>query len=74
MTEIYRFRSTESLLGDKFNELEQQVIYFASPDQLNDPMEGFRDIFWHGDQIVWASLFKHYVYCLHQSYFSMQVF
>ncbi len=28
-------------------------------------MEGLRNIFWCGDQIVWNNLFRHYVYCLH---------
>ena len=65
---VYRFRSMEYLLGDDYQELEKQAIYFASPDQLNDPMEGFRDIVWRGDRIVWANLFKHYVYCLYESY------
>jgi hypothetical protein len=27
-------------------------------------MEGFRDIFWRGDQIVWRNLLRHYVLCL----------
>ena len=31
MTELYRFRTTEQLL-DKFHELEEQTIYFASPE------------------------------------------
>ena len=65
---LYRFRSMDALL-DKYHELENQTIYFASPDQLNDPMEGFRDIVWRGDSIVWENLFKHFVYCLHVSYF-----
>ena len=65
---VYRFRSMEYLLGDKYQELERQTIYFASPDQLNDPMEGFRDIVWRGDKIVWTNLFKHYVYCLNEGY------
>ena len=51
----------EYLLGDDYQELEKQTIYFASPDQLNDPMEGFRDIVWSGDKIVWTNFFKHYV-------------
>ena len=51
----YRFRSMEYLLGDKYQELERKTIYFASPDQLNDPMEGFRDIMWSGDKIVWTN-------------------
>ena len=65
---VYRFRSMEYLLGNKYQELERQSIYFASPDQLNDPMEGFRDIVWRGDKIVWTNFFKHYVYCLNASY------
>ena len=65
---VYRFRSMEYLLCDEYQELENQTIYFASPDELNDPMEGFRDIVWRGDRIVWANLFKHYVYCLYESY------
>lgn len=39
---LYRFRGADALL-DKYQELENQTIYFASPDELNDPMEGFRD-------------------------------
>ena len=61
---LYRFRSIEALLGE-YQELENRTIYFASPDQLNDPMEGFRDIVWKGDKIVWTNLFKYYIYCLH---------
>ena len=57
---LYRFRSIDALL-DKYQELESQTIYFASPDELNDPMEGFRDIVWSGDKIVWTNFFKHYV-------------
>ena len=66
--EIYRFRSMKYLLGEKYQELERQSIYFANPDELNDPMEGFRDIVWKGDKIVWTNLFKHYVYCLYSIY------
>ena len=70
MTELYRFRTTERLLKDSEDckELEKQTIYFASPEELNDPMEGFRDIFWQGDRIVWANLFRHYLYCLEMTW------
>ena len=57
---VYRFRSIGNLFG-KFQELEKQTIYFARPDELNDPMEGFRDIVWRGDKIVWTNLFKNYI-------------
>ena len=62
-TQLYRLRSTKHLLGD-YNELRDQYIYFAKPDELNDPMEGFRDIVWKGDDIVWTNLFRHYISCL----------
>ena len=68
MAEFFRFRSMEHLLG-KHQELEKQTIHFATPEQLNDPMEGFRDIVWSGDKIVWTNLFKNYVYRLHRNYY-----
>ena len=55
------------MLGE-FQELEKQSIYFAGPEELNDPMEGFRDVFWQGDEIVWTNFFKHYLYCLNQTF------
>lgn len=67
MTELYRLRSIDRLLGDS-QELEKQAIYFASSEELNDPMEGFRNIVWQGDQIVWTNLFRHYLYCLCMTY------
>ena len=70
--DVYRFRSMDALL-DKHHELENQTIYFASPEELNDPMEGFRDIVWRGDKIVWERFFKHYVYCLHATYFQFRL-
>jgi len=63
ITEFYRFRRIDSLIGE-FNELENQSIFFAAPDLLNDPMEGFRDIYWSGDFVVWKNLFRHYLLCL----------
>jgi hypothetical protein len=27
-------------------------------------MEGFRDIYWHGDEIAWNNLIRHYLICL----------
>ncbi|KOO59108.1 hypothetical protein WH43_05885 [Rheinheimera sp. KL1] len=63
--ELYRFRSIKRLIDN--GELEKQVIYFASPEALNDPMEGYRDIYWSGDDVVWTSLFRHYLFCLHHA-------
>jgi hypothetical protein len=64
MTEyVYRFRSVDSLFGEH-QELENQEIYFSTLEDLNDPMEGFTDLFWSGDKIVWMNLLKNYLLCL----------
>ena len=72
MAEFFRFRSIDALLGEH-QELEKQTIYFASPEELNDPMEGLREIVWNGDKIVWTNFFKHYVFCLNSCYFLLNV-
>ena len=66
MEYIYRFRSIDALLG-KRAELERQEIYFASTKQLNDPVEGYKDLFWKGDAIAWKNFLRHYVLCLMQT-------
>lgn len=68
---MYRFRPISSLL-DKFNELENQEIYFAAPNELNDPMEGFKDIFWKGDEIIWRNFIINYIKAV-QHYFSLLI-
>ena len=60
---FYRFRPISRLLG-KTRELEKQEIYLGAYDELNDPMEGYQDIFWKGDQILWRNLLKHYLLSL----------
>lgn len=57
---MYRLRKIGHVL-DQFQELEKQEIYFASLEELNDPMEGYRDIFWRGDKIVWQNLLINYI-------------
>ena len=68
----YRFRSIDALLG-KHQELAEQTIYFASPEELNDPMEGLRDIVWNGDKIIWTNFFKHYIFCLNRCYLPLNI-
>lgn len=65
MGNFYRFRSCRALLGE-WKELETQTIFFADPNSLNDPMEGYRDIEWKGDFVVWMNLFKNYLLCLEE--------
>src|ERR1700730_2478613 len=63
---LYRFRPVDALLGTR-EELAKQEIYFAPPEKLNDPMEGYKDVFWSGDLIVWRNLLRHYLLCLLQT-------
>lgn len=65
VTHLYRFRPLARLLG---GELRDQQIYFAKPETLNDPMEGFRDVYWRGDAIVWANLLRHFVLCVERAF------
>lgn len=62
---IYRFRPIDRLLkADGISgELDSLYIYFASPEQLNDPLEGYKSIFFEGDEILWINLFKNYIRC-----------
>lgn len=55
---LYRFRSLRSLID--YEELAKTYIFFPSPEKLNDPLEGFREVVWSGDKVVWQNLFKHY--------------
>lgn len=60
---IYRFRPIDKLIGENFQELIKQEIYFSPVQDLNDPLENIIDIFWQGDYIVWQNLFNHYLLC-----------
>ncbi|WP_213993903.1 DUF2971 domain-containing protein [Sodalis sp. dw_96] len=62
-TNFFRLRSIDNLL-DKYDELRRQSIHFSAPEELNDPMEGYRDIFWNGDFVVWKNFFQRYIFCL----------
>lgn len=63
---LYRFRPVQRLLGsdESEGELVGRYIYFASPEQLNDPLEGYRELYFSGDIVVWRNLFKRYIACL----------
>ncbi|KIY16890.1 DUF2971 domain-containing protein [Pseudomonas amygdali] len=68
---LYRFRPLDRLIGDeqKPGELENLEIFFASPEQLNDPLEGYKDIVWSGDEVMWRNLYRHYIICAIQHCF-----
>jgi hypothetical protein len=66
ISHLYRFRPISAVL-DNYEELAKQEIYFSTPEELNDPMEGYKDVFWSGDRIVWRNLLRHYVLCAARS-------
>jgi hypothetical protein len=66
---LYKFKSSRSIL-EQYHELENQTIHFSSREDLNDPLEGYINLFWQGDIIAWKGLFKNYVICL-ENVFSM---
>lgn len=75
MERYYRFRNAERLLGRpacgdtpaRSGELDDLTIYFASPQELNDPLEGHRETYFQGDLIVWRNLIRHYTLLLYAS-------
>jgi hypothetical protein len=66
ISHLYRFRPIERLLRE--NELQNQEVFFAKPENLIDPMEGFRDVFWKGDEIVWRNLLRLYLLCVERAF------
>lgn len=62
--EIFRYRNYQNGI----REIKDQTIYFASREELNDPViEGFLNVYWKGDEIAWNNLFRNYVCSLHQA-------
>ncbi|WP_143085799.1 hypothetical protein [Halogranum rubrum] len=60
MTTVYRFRPMENLLN-RYHELENQELVLSSPRDFNDPIEGYQDVFWEGDEVLWENLLRHYL-------------
>ena len=57
---LYRYRSIKNAL----KEIEDGTFYFASHDELNDPIEGYIKVFWQGDRFAWEGLLRSYIYNL----------
>ena len=58
-SEIYRFRSVDSLIGTH-KELYRQTIYLARPDELNDVAEDTVNVVWQGDSVLWGNIITYY--------------
>lgn len=62
---LYRFRPLKRILE---SELKNSEIFFADPKSLNDPAEGYKDIFWKGDTILWKNFLKNYLIAFDYTY------
>ena len=60
MSEVYRYRTIKQVLNRK--ELLDSYLYFSELENLNDPMEGFLNVYW--DVIVFYGII-----CLNTIYY-----
>lgn len=60
---LYHYRSIESACL----EIENGTFYFASKEELNDPLEGYIRVCWKGDQAAWEGLLRNYICSVHQA-------
>lgn len=56
----YRFRSMDNLIHE-YDELKEQELALSSPRHFNDPLEGYQDVFWEGDEVLWENLLRNYL-------------
>lgn len=68
--EIYRYRPYNEY--DKIG-LENSEIYFPELSQLNDPMEGYTDIYFQGDKVIWTNLLRNYLRSLFEAFLFAQI-
>lgn len=69
--ELYRYRSyktNEKGINYDKEGLINSEIYFAELSELNDPMEGYIDVYFQGDLVIWKNLLKNYFLSLYESF------
>lgn len=59
--EVYHYRSIEVAL----KEISKGTFRFASKVELNDPIEGYLNLYFSGDRPAWEGLFKNYIRSLY---------
>ena len=61
---MYRFRSAKQILWEH-EELDKQTIYFATPEELNDPTESVKETIWqHNRADVWGLAIEQFIACV----------
>lgn len=61
--ELYHFRSIDSAIY----EIKDNTLHFASPREVNDPIDGHAGIYWQGDCAAWEGLLRNYVCSLYHT-------
>lgn len=59
--ELYHYRSVSTAL----KEISGGTFYYADKSELNDPIEGYAQIYWQGDIPAWEGLFCNYICSLY---------
>lgn len=68
---FYRLRSLKSIF--EYKELENQEIYLASIEELNDPMEGFKNVVFMGNLKDWYLFFERYLQSFEWAYIMLDI-
>ena len=71
--ELYRYRSYAIDKDGKNHDKDGLInseIYFSELSKLNDPMEGYIDIYFQGDLVIWKNLLKNYIRSLFEGFTS----
>lgn len=61
--ELYHYRSVDTAL----KEIENGTFHYSDRTELNDPIEGYVQIYWQGDIPAWEGLFRNYICSLFHS-------
>lgn len=68
---IYKYRSMNSLLKNK--ELEENYIHLSAFRNFNDPLDGYVELEFIGDKILWTNFIKNYVYAYFALYLNFEI-
>ena len=59
-TDIKECTNCEIKASQRKGELSENIIYFPTRNQLNDPLEGVRNYQWKGDKVIWQNFFRNF--------------
>ncbi len=61
--ELYHYRS----VGTALKEITNGTFHYSDKSELNDPIEGYVQLYWQGDRPAWEGLFRNYICSLYHS-------